>query len=110
MRFFWPGCRQDVIVWIRECAHCILADKRIRHHSEVLFSWPVTAPMFVLHCDLWSPGSTVSSSGHNHLLSAMCDLTQFVVSVPVRTTHAHNLALHYATKQMKVLMKVKSEL
>ncbi len=92
MRFFWPRCRQDVIDWIRECAHCILTNKRIRRHSEVLFSWPVTAPMFVLHCDLWSPGSTVSPSGHTHLLSAMCDLTQFVVSVPVRTTHAHNLA------------------
>jgi hypothetical protein len=48
--------------------------------------------MFVLDCDLWSPGSTISSSGHTHLLSAMCDLTQFVVSVPIRITHAHDLA------------------
>ncbi len=92
MRFFWPRCRQDVVDWIRECAHCILTDKRVRRHSEVLFSWPVTAPMFVLHCDLWSPGTTISASGHTHLLSAMCDLTQFVVSVLIQTTHAHDLA------------------
>jgi hypothetical protein len=92
MRFFWPRCRQDVVDWIKECAHCILTDKSIRRHSEVLFSWPVTAPMFVLHCDLWSPGATVADSGASHLLSAMCDLTQFVVSVPVTDTHAHELA------------------
>ena len=92
MRFFWPRCRQDVIDWIKECAHCILTDKSVRRHSEVLFSWPVTTPMFVLHCDLWSPGSTVAESGASHLLSAMCDLTQFVVSVPVHDIHAHELA------------------
>jgi hypothetical protein len=38
MRFFWPRCRQDVVNWIKECAHCILTDKSIRRHSEVLFS------------------------------------------------------------------------
>jgi hypothetical protein len=92
MRFFWPRCRQDVVDWIKECAHCILTDKKVRRHSEVLFSWPVTAPMFVLHCDLWSPGAALSESGATHLLSAMCDLTQFVVSVPVSDTHAHELA------------------
>jgi hypothetical protein len=85
MRFFWPRCRQDVIDWIKGCTHCILTDKSIRRHSKVLFSWPVTAPMFVLHCDLRSPGSTASDSGSSHLLSAMCDLTQFVVSVPPMT-------------------------
>jgi len=92
MRFFWPRCRQDVVDWIKECAHCILTDKSVRRHSEVLFSWPVTAPMFVLHCDLWSPGTIANESGATHLLSAMCDLTQFVVSVPVTDIHAHELA------------------
>jgi hypothetical protein len=38
MRFFWPRCRQDVIDWIKECAHCVLTDKSVRRHSEVLFS------------------------------------------------------------------------
>jgi hypothetical protein len=103
MRFFWPRCCQDVVDWIRECAHCILTDKRVRPHSKVLFSWPVTAPMFVLHCDLWSPGTTVSASGHTHLLSAMCDLTQFVVSVLVQTTHAYDLARFLLNE---ILMKV----
>jgi hypothetical protein len=84
MRFFWPPCPQDVIDWIKECAHCILTDKSVRRHS--------TAPMFVLHCNLWSPGSTIADSGATHLLSAMCDLTQFVVSVPVHDIHAHELA------------------
>ncbi len=92
MRFFWPRCRQDVVDWIKECAHCILTDKSIRRHSEVLFSWPITSPMFVLHCDLWSPGATAAESGASHLLSAMCDLTQFVVSVPAHDIHAHELA------------------
>ena len=48
--------------------------------------------MFVLHCDLWSPGTTIATSGDSHLLSSMCDLTQFAVSVPTSDTHAHELA------------------
>jgi hypothetical protein len=48
--------------------------------------------MFVLHCDLWSPGTTIADSGDSHLLSSMCDLTQFVVSVPTLDIHAHELA------------------
>jgi hypothetical protein len=48
--------------------------------------------MFVLHCDLWSPDSTIADSGATHLLSAVCDLTQFEVSVPVHDIHAHELA------------------
>jgi hypothetical protein len=103
MRFFWPFCRRDVTAWIQSCAHCILTDKSIRRHSEVLFSWPVTAPMFVLHCDLWSPGTIVADSGDTHLLSAMCDLTQFVISVPVSATHSHELA---RTLFQDILLKV----
>jgi hypothetical protein len=92
MRFFWPRCHQDIIDCIKEYPHCILTDKSVRRHSEVLFNWPVTAPMFVLYCNLWSPGSTLADSGASHLLSAMCDLTQFVISVPVTDIHAHELA------------------
>jgi hypothetical protein len=48
--------------------------------------------MFLLHCDLWSPSTTITASGDSHLLSSMCDLTQFVVSVPTSDIHAHKLA------------------
>ena len=89
---FWPCCRQDVIDWIKECVNYILTDKSVRCHSEGIFSWRVTAPVFVLHCDFWSPGSIIAELGATHLLSAMCDLTQFVVSVPVTDIHAHKLA------------------
>ena len=46
-----------------------------------------------MHVDLWDPGTALSKylSGC-HILNAMCDLTQFIVSTITTETHAEHLA------------------
>ena len=48
-----------------------------------MFSWPVSSPFSNLHADLWVLGHFVDSSGNVALMNIMCDMTQFVVVVPV---------------------------
>lgn len=77
---------------VKACGHCIAATPNSRTNSELQFSWPLDAPFAIVHVDLWQPGNTKSRSGHRYLLTCMCDMTQFVVTCPVKTTHAHELA------------------
>ena len=46
-----------------------------------------------MHVGLWATGTDLSNnSAGRHLLNAMCDLTQFVVSNITTETHAEHLA------------------
>ena len=104
LRFFWPKVRADVFDWCQQCAHCIATSNSIRRHSELMFSWPVSTPFFILHIDLWQPGKTEERfSGSTHLLAAMCDLTGFVICHPVKDTTANSLARIFMEE---VLLKV----
>ena len=45
-----------------------------------------------MHVDIWGPGTDISNnSSVCHLLNAMFDLTQFVISVITTETHAEHL-------------------
>lgn len=55
-------------------------------------SWPLSTPSSVISVDLWSPGKTEIAMGFKHLMNLMCDMCQFVVSVPVKQTTAAHLA------------------
>ena len=82
-RFFWPHMREDIKTWVKTCAHCIAYNVWRDRRSEVYFSWPVTVPFWIMHVDLWSPGDLTNNKGEKgYLMNALCDLTQFVVSVP----------------------------
>ena len=92
-RFFWPRARHDISDWCRQCAHCIATSSSIRKHSELAFSWPVSAPFFILHVVLWKPGNTIDRfTGNNYLLTAMCDLSGFVIAHSVTKITAAHLA------------------
>ena len=96
LRFFWPHMRANVESWCKECAHCIATSSHVRRHSELLFSWPVSVPFFILHVDLWSPGHTTEPmSGSTHVLAAMCDLTGFVINESVANITASALATNF---------------
>jgi hypothetical protein len=92
LRFLWPKMRSDISSWVRMCPHCILTDKQTRENKELVFSWPVTSPFFILHVDLWAPGSLTDYRGNTYLLAGMCDLTGFVVQTAVSQITSHDLA------------------
>ena len=92
MRFFWPRMRSDVKEWIQRCAQCIVSRTWKNKKNDLYFSWPVTVPFWILHCDLWSPGNITDKQGNTTVLNCMCDLTQFVVSSVTSDTTAASLS------------------
>ena len=92
IRFFWPKMRGDVVTWIKQCGQCIAAKSWKQRKNDLYFSWPITVPFWILHCDLWSPGATVDAEGNFSVLNCMCDLTQFVISSVVSDTSSEALS------------------
>ena len=92
MRFFWPKMRSDVKVWIKGCAECTANRTWKNKKNDLYFSWPVTIPFWILHCDIWSPGNITDEQGNTSVLNCMCDLTQFVVSIVTSDTTAATLS------------------
>ena len=93
LRFFWPKMRSDITTWVNQCAHCIAANSQVRKNSELLFSWPVSCPFYILHLNLWQPGCTTDqTTGSSYILARMCDLTGFVITSDTADITSHNLS------------------
>jgi hypothetical protein len=75
LRFFWPHSRKDVTSWVLQCPHCIASNGTVARNSELIFSWPLCCPFYILHVDLWAPGEIANYRGETYLMNAMCDLT-----------------------------------
>jgi len=68
-----------------------------------MHSWPLDCPFSIIHVDLWQPGDSKDKEKHRYLFNAMCDMTQFVITIPTKDSHAHTLARLF---MQDVLLKV----
>ena len=103
LRFFWPHSRKDVTDWVLQCPHCVASNKSTARNNELVFSWPLCCPFYILHVDLWAPGTIENYQGDTYLMNTMCDLTGFVLVTATNDTTAHNLARLFV---QEVLLKV----
>jgi hypothetical protein len=53
LRFFWPRMKTEISSWVKSCPHCLLTNKHTRRAHEIMFSWPVTSLLYMLHVDIW---------------------------------------------------------
>ncbi|GFH48963.1 predicted protein [Chaetoceros tenuissimus] len=58
--FTWSQLLTDIKSMLQTCAHCQAYNSWRSCWLEVHFSWPVTSPFYIMHCDLWSPGQLSS--------------------------------------------------
>ena len=103
LRFFWPRMKTEISSWVKSCPHCLLTNKHTRRAHEIMFSWPVTSPLYMLHVDIWVPGDYRDYKGNQYLLTAMCDLTGFVVATAVASTKSQALTVAFF---QEILLKV----
>ena len=48
-----------------------------------MFFWPVSSPFAILLVDLWMRDHHTDNNGNMAFMNAMCDMSQFVVVVPI---------------------------
>lgn len=54
-----------------------------RTSTGLVHSWPVTTSFTMISVDIWSPGDITNCNGQKALLTAMCDMGKWVVSVTI---------------------------
>eukprot|EP00978_Attheya_sp_CCMP212_P032427 scaffold126525_cov63-Attheya_sp.AAC.1 len=94
----------------------MLRDGVSRPASELLYSFPIDAPMNTVHADVWVPGKTVGYDGNTALMIVLCHMTGFVAVEPLKelnsTTFAqsiYTILLRYSTDLSRSLLVVERE-
>ena len=57
-RVFWTVLCKYVKARVNGCAQCISYNMWHTKNSELYFSWLVTATLYIMHLDIWSPEKT----------------------------------------------------
>lgn len=59
MQFFWPLMGEDIKHWVIMCGHCVAYNAWRPRISELHLSWTITILFWIMHVDLWLPGTLV---------------------------------------------------
>jgi hypothetical protein len=71
LRYYWPGMFVFCKELCKKCPGCALANGVVRSSSELLYSFPISAPFHVLHVDGYQTGDLSSFDGHKvHVVGA----------------------------------------
>ena len=61
-----------------------------------MISQYVTSPFNIVYVDLWIHGKCTDSKGNMALMNDMCDMSQFVVVIPVTNEYSATLTDKYS--------------
>lgn len=89
--FYWKGLTRDIAKYVKNCMKCQL-NKPKRKNKEPMFITPTPCkPFDVIIVDTIGPLPT-SHSGNQYAVTMMCDLTKYLISVPVPNKTATEVA------------------
>jgi hypothetical protein len=103
LRYFWPGMFHFIKDLCLKCPGCALTNCTHRPKSALVYSFPITAPMMVLHVDGYDAGAHASFEGDKTYVVAVCGMTTFAVIVmePVHFKDAKG----FAAALMRILLQ-----
>ena len=101
MRYFWPHLFKYCTKLVRSCPGCALSNLCTSRSSELVYGFPVDAPMLVLHVDIYAAGTEFNFEGNRHYLIAACGMTAFAVAEPTATQDAAT----FASALMKIWLR-----
>jgi hypothetical protein len=100
LRFFWPRMFTYIEKLCKQCAGCRLANPGINKSSELVYNFPVTEPMAVVHLDAYSAGSLTTYDGVSSYLVAACNMTTLGIMEGIE--HADSTSFAAALMKMQL--------
>jgi hypothetical protein len=85
----------------RACPSCALANPLHSKSAELVYHFPIEAPMMVLHIDGYLAGKQVDFEGSEICLIACCGMSTFAAMEPVINPSANT----FASMIMKIIMR-----
>jgi hypothetical protein len=101
LRYFWPEMYKYCKDMCSKCPACALANRTHSRARELVYGFPITAPMMVLHADGYQAGAAVTFDGDSMFLICACGMTSFAILEPVKSKDAKG----FAAALMRVLLR-----
>ena len=92
LRFHWPWLFKYIKNMIQSCLACILKNGAARTSSELLYTFPLDAPMNTIHVDFWQPGKNHGFEGESGIMDVVCHMTTFAAIEPIKTADSTSFA------------------
>jgi hypothetical protein len=101
LRFYWPGMYAYITNMCRACPGTALANPHKSKSSELIYNFPIEAPMLVLHIDAYQAGAVKGFEGSEVYLIACCGMCSFAAMEPVSKASAKT----FASALMRIILR-----
>jgi hypothetical protein len=99
--YYWPGMWRYITRMCEACPGCTLANPTHSRSFELIYSFPIEAPMMVLHIDGYQAGKESVFKGSTHYLVACCGMCTFAAMEPIANTNS----VSYASAITKIILQ-----
>ena len=96
--------RYEIHRWIKQCPNCQLTFHWRRRGQELMFSWSLSILFAILHVEVWMPDKYIDIKSNMALINAICDISQFVVVVPVPDASIISFNIVWASMVCTILL------
>jgi hypothetical protein len=100
LQFFWPGMYGYITCMCSACPGCALTNPTRGRSHELIYSFPIQAPMMVLQVDGYQASKESGFEGSSHYLVACCGMCTFAAIEPITNANATT----YASAIMKIIL------
>ncbi len=99
--FYWPGMYRYITRMCGACPGCVLTNPTRGRSCELIYTFPIEAPMMVLHVNGYQAGKESGFEGSMHYLVACCGMCTFAAMEPIANANSTT----YASAIMKVILR-----
>jgi hypothetical protein len=99
--FYWPGIYKFIAGMCNACPGCALLNPTQSQFSELLYNFPIKAPMKVIHINGYTASKQQGFKGSKIYLIACCGMCTFATVEPVTNASAKT----FASAIMKIMLQ-----
>lgn len=90
-RYAWKGIQKDIAKFVRECEKCLLNKIKIGSKEPLVITETPAKPFDKIIVDTIGP-LPVSEAGNKYAVTIICDLTKYVIGIPLPNKEAITVA------------------
>lgn len=90
-KYYWPRMRKDVAKFVKECSKCKLTKVTVKNKEPMVITSTPLRPFDVVVIDTIGP-LPVSRQGNRYAVTMVCDLSKYLVIVPIPDKKAPTVA------------------
>lgn len=91
LKYFWPGMTKDVSTFVKQCKECQLNKARVKNRENLSITPTPQYAFDIVLVDTIGP-LIKSDKGNAYAVTLICDLTKYLVTVPIPDNKATTVA------------------